>query len=97
MMASPVYTVAQVVEEDPQFKLRGMLKELNHPTLGKTRFLDTPLRFTNSRASVDEPPPVNPGENTDEILHRVLNLGDGEISNLRQKGIVFGGASTNGQ
>jgi CoA:oxalate CoA-transferase len=92
MMASPVYTVARVVEEDPQFKLRGMLKELNHPTLGKTRFLDTPLRFTNSKASVDEPPPVNPGENTDEILRKVLNLGDGEISNLRQKGIVFGGA-----
>jgi CoA:oxalate CoA-transferase len=90
MMASPVYTVAQVIEEDPQFKLRGMLKELDHQTLGKTRFLNSPLRFTNSKASVDEPPPVNPGDDTSDILRRVLNLGDDAILKLKEKGIVYG-------
>jgi crotonobetainyl-CoA:carnitine CoA-transferase CaiB-like acyl-CoA transferase len=89
MMASPVLTVAQVIEEDPQFKLRGMLKELDHPTLGKTRFLNTPLNFANSSASVDEPPPASPGDNTEGVLRSVLNLGDDEIGHLKREGIVF--------
>jgi len=52
------------------------------------KFLNTPLRFQNSDASVDGPPPAFIGEHTDEILSSVLKLGDEEIRQLRARGIV---------
>ena len=88
IMAAPVLSVAQIIEEDPQIKVRKMLKEIEHRTLGPVKFLNTPLRFLNSEASVDGPPPAFVGEHTDAILSGILKLGDEEIKGLRVKGIV---------
>ena len=52
--------------------------------------MNTPLRFQNSEACVDGPPPAFVGEHTDEILSGILKLGDEEITNLRIKGVVSG-------
>ena len=83
-------SVTEIIEEDPQIKVREMLKEIEHRTLGPVKFLNTPLRFQNSEASVDGPPPAFIGEHTEEILGTILKLGDEEIENLRIKGIVSG-------
>lgn len=88
IMAAPVLSVTEIIEEDPQVKAREMLKEIEHRTLGPVKFLNTPLRFRNSDASVDEPPPAFIGEHTDEILSSLLKLGDEEIRQLRARGIV---------
>jgi len=88
IMAAPVLSVTEIIEEDPQVKAREMLKEIEHRTLGPVKFLNTPLRFQNSDASVDGPPPAFIGEHTDEILSSVLKLGDEEIRQLRARGIV---------
>ena len=64
-----------------------MLKEIEHRTLGPVKFLDTPLRFLNSDASVDAPPPAFIGEHTDEILGTLLKLdGEGIGGALKKKG-----------
>ena len=91
IQAMPVMSVAKIIEENPQFKLRGMLKELDHATLGKVKFMNSPLKFTQSKASVDEPPPAVAGEHTDEVLRGLLNLNDDEIKYLKKEGIVFSG------
>jgi crotonobetainyl-CoA:carnitine CoA-transferase CaiB-like acyl-CoA transferase len=88
IMAAPVLSVTQMMEGDPQIKIREMLKEIEHRTLGPVIFLNTPLRFQNSRASVDGPPPAFAGEHTDEVLGGLLKLDDEEIAGLRSKGIV---------
>ena len=88
IMAAPVLSVTQILEEDPQIKVREMLKEIEHRTLGPVAFLNTPLRFQNSKACVEGPPPAFPGEHTDEILAGVLRLGAEEIRELRARGIV---------
>lgn len=91
IMAAPVLSVAQIIEEDPQFKVREMLKEIEHPTLGKVKFLNTPLRFKNAKALVEEPPPAVAGEHTDFVLRSILNLNSNEIKKLKKEGIVYGG------
>ena len=88
IMAAPVLSVTQIIEEDPQIKAREMLKEIEHRTLGPVKFLNTPLRFLNSEASVDGPPPAFAGEHTDDILSSVLKLDTGEIKRLRTTGII---------
>jgi crotonobetainyl-CoA:carnitine CoA-transferase CaiB-like acyl-CoA transferase len=88
IMAAPVLTVTQIVDEDPQIKIREMLKEIEHRTLGPVKFLNTPLRFLNTGASVDGPPPAFVGEHTSEVLEGLLKLPASEIETLRTRGIV---------
>jgi len=90
IIAAPVLSVAHVVDEDAQTKARGMIVDMPHPALGDFKYLNTPLRFTNSKAQVEEPPPVAIGEHTDIILHNVLGLKPDEITNLKKDKIVFG-------
>jgi CoA:oxalate CoA-transferase len=91
MQSVPVFSVAKVIDEDEQFKLRGMLKELEHPVLGKMKFLTSPLRYTNHSASADTPPTAVAGESTDEVLKGILNMEDDELNALKTEGIVFDG------
>ena len=90
LLASPIMSLARVIDEDPQTRQRGMIKELDHPTLGPFKFLNTPLRFSNSRACVDEPPPVDVGQHTESVLRDVLMLDQSEIARLRAEGVIFG-------
>ena len=87
----PVFSVGKLIDEDEQFKLRGMLKELEHPILGKVKFLTSPLRYTNPGASADTPPTAVAGESTDEVLKSILNMKDDELTALKKEGIVFDG------
>ena len=90
ILAAPVLSLAQVIEEDPQSKIREMIVDLEHPTFGPIKSLNTPLRFQNSKAYVEEPPPVEVGEHTEFTLRTILGLDNDEIDRLRKKGVVFG-------
>jgi len=90
IQSAPVLSVGQIIEEDEQFKLRGMLKELEHPVLGRVKFLTSPLRFKNATASADAPPPAKPGEDTDEVLGSILKMKEHEIEALKNEEVVFG-------
>ena len=89
ILAAPVVTAGQAIE-DPHFKIRDMLREVEHGILGKVKVLNSPLKFTNSEASVDGPPPAHPGDHTQYVLKNVLQLKDEEIFNLKESGIVAG-------
>jgi CoA:oxalate CoA-transferase len=91
IQSAPVLSVGKLIDEDEQFKLRGMLKELEHPVLGKVKFLTSPLRYTNSSASADTPPTVVAGESTDEVLKGLLSMNEDELNVLKKKGIIFDG------
>ena len=89
IQAAPVQTMAQIVDEDPQFATRDMIREIQHPVLGKTKFLNTPLKFKYGDAFINGFFPATPGQDTDEILKSLLDMSDGELEALKQAGVVF--------
>jgi crotonobetainyl-CoA:carnitine CoA-transferase CaiB-like acyl-CoA transferase len=90
LLAAPILSLSQVIEEDPQCKNREMIVEMDHPTLGPFKYLNSPLRFLNSKASVDEPPPVAVGEHTNDVMRNVLKLDTESIRKLRKERVIFG-------
>jgi crotonobetainyl-CoA:carnitine CoA-transferase CaiB-like acyl-CoA transferase len=51
----------------PQVRARGMVVEVDHPTAGRTKTLGSPLKFSETPASIRRPAPLL-GEHTDEVL-----------------------------
>jgi crotonobetainyl-CoA:carnitine CoA-transferase CaiB-like acyl-CoA transferase len=72
---------------DAQIAARGMVVNLQHPTAGATRVLGTPLKFSETPASIRTPPP-RLGEHTDAVLTRDLGLSAQAIEELRTKGAI---------
>src|SRR5882757_4709094 len=64
--AGPINTVAEAIE-DQQTRGRGLIVELEHPTIGTAKSIANPIRFSNTPVSYRLPPPLL-GEHTHEIL-----------------------------
>jgi crotonobetainyl-CoA:carnitine CoA-transferase CaiB-like acyl-CoA transferase len=64
--AAPINTVAEAVE-NAQTRARGMIVQLEHPTLGAAKSIANPIRFSNTPVSYRLPPPLL-GEHTIAIL-----------------------------
>ena len=86
MPNGPINDVAQVFEE-PQVKARGIKIELDHPVAGKLLTVASPMRFSATQVEHTLAPPTL-GQHTDEILRKLLKLGDAEIARLRADGVV---------
>jgi formyl-CoA transferase len=79
----PINTYEDVFR-DPQVLAREMLVEVEHPVLGRTRTLGTPIKMSET--------PLNPrrrapllGEHTEDVL-RGLGYGDAEIAEIVRAG-----------
>lgn len=72
---------------DPQIAARRMVESVDHATLGAIQVLGTPLKLSDTPASVRTAPPVV-GQQTVRILTDDLELTAAEIDTLRQKRIV---------
>jgi crotonobetainyl-CoA:carnitine CoA-transferase CaiB-like acyl-CoA transferase len=81
----PIQTVDQALS-DPQVIARGMVAEVQHPTVGPMRVVGCPIRLTRTPASVRTAPPLL-GQHTDDILAG-LGLSGSEIAELREAGAV---------
>jgi len=66
---------------------RDMVKEVEHPTCGPMKLVNTPVKYSDSKPSIRTPPPLL-GQHTDEVLRDILGLEDTEIKSLRQEGVV---------
>ena len=84
----PINTIDKVFA-DPHVQDRGMVVEMDHPAAGgaKVPFIASPLRLSETPVSYRLPPPTL-GQHTDEVLHEVLDMDDGEISELRDAGAI---------
>ncbi|XP_065202887.1 succinate--hydroxymethylglutarate CoA-transferase [Planococcus citri] len=74
------------VFEDPHLKAIELVKEIDHPTLGKIKVLDSPVKFSDYE-SIPKPSPLL-GQDTDEILKNVLGFDDEKIQQLKTDKIV---------
>ena len=84
----PCAAVRSITEAlaDPQLAARGMIVPLEHLAAGPIRVLGSPLKLSDTPASVRTPPP-SLGQHTDAVL-REIGLSSEEIASLRGSGAV---------
>lgn len=80
----------EMVEGDPRCSTKNpMFEELDQPGVGRYLVPGSPLEFGAApRQTVQVAPQL--GGNTDEILSTILGLGDGQLGDLHDRGIVAG-------
>lgn len=64
-----------------------MVKEIDHPTCGPMKLVNTPVKYSHSTPSIRTPPPLL-GQHTDEVLREVVGISEEEIGSLRKTGVV---------
>jgi len=82
---APVYSLDEALD-DRHNRHRGMVIEMNHPTLGKVRQVGIGTKLSDTPGAVRSLAP-RPGEHTDEVL-RQLGYDDGSISTLRRESAI---------
>ncbi|MCS6827552.1 MAG: CoA transferase [Caldilinea sp.] len=84
--AGPINDVAAALN-DPQVRARGMVQEVDHPTLGRIRLLGPVAKFSRTPAQIRHaPPPL--GYHTDEVLRDLLGYSAAQIAALRDLGAI---------
>jgi crotonobetainyl-CoA:carnitine CoA-transferase CaiB-like acyl-CoA transferase len=81
----PINDFAQALE-DPHFKARRMVEEVEHPLMGRMKMLGIPTKFSRTPGSVQTAAPTL-GQHTDSVL-RGLGISPDRISELRATGAV---------
>ncbi|MCC9296276.1 CoA transferase, partial [Clostridium sp. WLY-B-L2] len=77
----PVLDMREAIEQ-PQIKARNMMVEIEHPTMGKTKFQGVTIKLSGTPGNVDFPAPLL-GQHNKEIF----NLSEDEYENMKKKGI----------
>jgi formyl-CoA transferase/CoA:oxalate CoA-transferase len=72
---------------DPQVAARTMVAEVEHQSAGPIRVLGTPIKLSDTPASIRTAPPVL-GQHTAAILSGELGVTGEELAALRAKGVV---------
>jgi len=83
---SPINDLRQICE-DPHIRHRGMLAEIDQPTVGKLRIVNSPIRLSETPGEVYAPAPLL-GQHTEAVLREVLGYSPGEIEGLREAGVI---------
>ena len=81
-----IRSVGEVCDAE-QLTSRGMVIEMQHPTAGVVRNIDSPFRFDDRNNDAHRAPPLL-GEHTDEILTELLSLTAGELDALHARGVI---------
>ena len=82
----PINEIDQVFKE-PQVVAREMRVELSHPLAESMSVVANPLKFSKTKIEYGKAPPTL-GEDTDDVLARVLGLSEAEIQKLRNSEII---------
>ena len=82
----PINTLDQVFAH-PQLTAREILTEVSHPTAGAVKLVRSPMNLKRTPPQIRYAPPLL-GEHTDQILKLVLGYSQGDVEDLRSRGIV---------
>jgi formyl-CoA transferase/CoA:oxalate CoA-transferase len=84
----PCGSVREISEvlADPQLAAREMIAEVEHPTIGSAKVIASPVKLSDTPASVRTAPPVL-GQHTDAVLAE-LGYDRQAIADLRAAGVV---------
>jgi len=84
--AAPIWNIEQAVESE-QVRGRGLLRDVEHPVLGRIRLPCQPVRFSGLEPGAPRPPP-RLGEHTRTVLREILNLSDEILNGLEAADVV---------
>jgi crotonobetainyl-CoA:carnitine CoA-transferase CaiB-like acyl-CoA transferase len=84
--AGPIYNMKEVLENE-QTRARNMLTEVPHQSLGKTKTIGAPVKFSRTPAEVRRGAPVL-GQHSREILAEIGCSAE-EIANREREGVVL--------
>lgn len=84
--SAPVHTMREALN-DEQLRENDMVVEIEHPVLGPIHVLGVPYKYSETKCSVRQAPPVL-GQDTDELLAALLDLDDEELLSLRDEGVI---------
>jgi crotonobetainyl-CoA:carnitine CoA-transferase CaiB-like acyl-CoA transferase len=81
--------VARITDlpDDPQVMANGYLTEFDHPELGRQLVPGSPVRLSETPATLHAPAPLV-GEHTDELLTRLCGCSADELERLRREGAL---------
>ncbi len=84
----PCGSVREISEvlADPQIAARDMIAEVDHPTVGRTRVIGSPLKLSGTPPSVRTAPPTL-GQHTETVLTE-LGYDRAAIANLRATAVI---------
>ncbi|MFC3996141.1 CaiB/BaiF CoA transferase family protein [Nocardiopsis sediminis] len=85
----PYANVASVREAaaSPQLAARGMIAEVEHPSLGTIRMPNNPIHMEKSPPTVRKAPP-RVGEDNDHVYGTILGRSADDIRRLRAQGVI---------
>ena len=66
---------------------RDMVVQVDHPTCGPIKLVNTPVKYSDSKPSIRIPPPTL-GQHTAEVLGDILGMAPNEIGALRAAGVI---------
>lgn len=83
--AGPIYSLREALD-DPHNRARGMVVEVDHPTLGKIPHLGIATKLSETPGSVRTTAPL-PGQHTDDVLAS-LGFDATAVAALKERGVV---------
>lgn len=83
---SPIYSIEDIFN-DPQYKARENIVEVQHPRLGKVKIPGVVPKFSETPGSIRDIAP-DLGDHNDEILHGLLGYSEEEIAELKAQNII---------
>lgn len=84
--AGPINDVAAAME-DAQVQARGMVQEVQHPTLGPIKLIGPVAKFSRTPAEIRlAPPPL--GHDNEAVLSELLGCSAAEITQLRAEKVI---------
>ena len=83
----PINTVSEVVT-NPQVLARNMISEVEHPKIPNLKFPSSPLKLTDSPATIRRVPPLL-GQHSEEILEEA-GYSPEKIADLKERGVITG-------
>jgi crotonobetainyl-CoA:carnitine CoA-transferase CaiB-like acyl-CoA transferase len=84
--AAPVQTLAEFMRDDPAVHHHDLVREYEHPEVGRLRMLGQPLIFSGTPTRDPGRPPTL-GEHTDAILGE-LGYDSAAVADLRARGVL---------
>lgn len=84
--AAPVNKFSQALA-DEQVQYRNMVVECEHPNGKKTKAPGCPIKLSRTNEESFTPAPLL-GQDTDELMSKILGYGDGDIEALKKSGVI---------
>jgi len=84
---SPIHSIADIFE-DPQYKARENLVQVEHPVLGRVTMPGIIPKFSSTPGAIRWPGPATIGQHNDEVYLGELGFTQEELEALKAEDVI---------